>query len=552
MSVDLAQLHAWLGAGEDEHLEFKEAKNRYDFEELVKYCVALANEGGGTMILGVTDKRPRRVVGSQAFSDLERTKAGLIERLRLRIDACAISHPHGRVVIFSVPARPVGVPLQYRGAYWMRGGQDLVPMTPDLLKRIFDEAEPDFSAEICRQATLADLDPVAVGCFRTMWQRKSGNRTLEVLSDEQLLTDAELVVKGSVTYAALVLFGTRQALGQHLGQAEVVFEYRSTEASGPAHQREEYRQGFFAYQDDLWGKINLRNDVQHFQHGFFVFDIPTFNEVVVREAILNAVSHRDYRLPGSVFVRQYARRLEVVSPGGFPPGITADNILFRQAPRNRRIAEAFAKCGLVERSGQGMNRMFEESIKESKPIPAFTDTDEYQVSVTLCGEIQDPQFLRFLEQIGRERLAAFTTQDFLVLDLIHREQSVPEALRSRLPALAEQGVIEIIGRGKNARYILSRGFHSFLGKKGVYTRKKGLDRETNKALLLKHIQDNQIEGSRLNELVQVLPALSSDQVQGLLRALRLEGRIHKIGHTKGTRWYPGRMETEPSNTRTPA
>ena len=75
MNVDLTQLQAWLNAGEDEHLEFKEAKNRYDFEELVKYCVALANEGGGTMILGVTDKRPRRIVGSQAFTDLERTKA---------------------------------------------------------------------------------------------------------------------------------------------------------------------------------------------------------------------------------------------------------------------------------------------------------------------------------------------------------------------------------------------------------------------------------------------------------------------------------------------
>ena len=417
------------------------------------------------MLLGITDKRPRRVVGSQAFADLERTKAGLIERLRLRIDAMTIEHPEGRVVVFNVPARPVGVPIQYQGAYSMRGGEDLVPMTPDLLKRIFDEAEPDFSAEICPHATLADLDSVAVGRFRTMWQRKSGNRALEVLSDEQLLADAELVAKGSVTYAALVLFGTRQALGQYLGQTEVIFEYRSSEASGPAQQREEYRQGFFAYQDDLWSKINLRNDVQHFQHGFFVFDIPTFNEVVVREAILNAISHRDYRLAGSVFVRQYARRLEVVSPGGFPAGITAENILFRQAPRNRRIAEAFARCGLVERSGQGMNRMFEESIKESKPIPTFTDTDEYQVSVTLHGEIQDPQFLRFLEQIGHERLATFTTQDFLVLDLVHREQSIPESLRARLPMLVEQGVLEIIGRGKSARYILFAAFTASLGKR---------------------------------------------------------------------------------------
>ncbi|PKO22715.1 MAG: transcriptional regulator [Chloroflexi bacterium HGW-Chloroflexi-1] len=539
MNVDLMQLQVWLDAKEDEHLEFKEAKCRYDFEKLVKYCVALANEGGGTIILGVTDRHPRRVIGSQAFQNLERTKAGLIERLRLRVNAVAIQHPEGRVIVFSVPSRPAGMPIQYGGAYWMRAGEDLAPMTSDLLKRIFDEVGSDFSAEICVGASLGDLDSVAIQQFRAMWQRKSDNKALDVISDEQLLADAELIMDGKITYAALILLGTRQVLGKYLAQAEMIFEYRSSEASGAPQQREEYRQGFFAYQDNLWNRISLRNEVQHFQHGFFVFDVPTLNEVTVREAILNAVSHRDYRLAGSVFVRQLPRRLEVVSPGGFPPGINLDNILWRQAPRNRRIAEVFARCGLVERSGQGMNLMFEECIKESKPTPDFTGTDDYQVSVTLSGEIQDPQFLRFLEQIGRERLATFTTQDFLVLDLVRREQPIADQLKERLPRLIDEGVVETIGHGRGARYILSRRFYGFVGKKGVYTRKKGLDRETNKALLVKHIGDNQREGSQLAELLQVLPALSSHQVQRLLRDLKSEERIHIIGRTKGARWFPG-------------
>ena len=131
MSVMRAQLQALLEAKEDEHLECKEAKTTFHFETLVKYCVALANEGGGWMVLGVTDHVPHHVVGSQAFADLERTKAGLIARLRLRIEAEAVHHPDGRVVLFQVPSRPIGMPLQYEGAYWMRGGQDLVPMTPD-------------------------------------------------------------------------------------------------------------------------------------------------------------------------------------------------------------------------------------------------------------------------------------------------------------------------------------------------------------------------------------------------------------------------------------
>lgn len=100
MTVSMEQLQSWLLAKEDEHLEFKEAKRNFHFETVVKYCVALANEGGGQLILGVTDKPPRTVVGSQVFYDLERTKAGLIERLRLRVEVEEIQHPRGRVVVF--------------------------------------------------------------------------------------------------------------------------------------------------------------------------------------------------------------------------------------------------------------------------------------------------------------------------------------------------------------------------------------------------------------------------------------------------------------------
>src|SRR5580693_9153326 len=130
MTTSGQQLQEWLHTKEDEHLEFKEAKNNFHFEKLVKYCAALANEGGGSIVLGVTDSRPRKVVGSQAFTDLERTKAGLIEKLRLRIDAHEIAHPDGRVLVFTAPARPIGIPIAVDGAYYMRAGEDLAPMTP--------------------------------------------------------------------------------------------------------------------------------------------------------------------------------------------------------------------------------------------------------------------------------------------------------------------------------------------------------------------------------------------------------------------------------------
>ena len=538
MTVSIDILQTWMNAREDEHLEFKEAKNNFHFETLVNYCVALANERGGRMILGVTDKLPRKVVGTQVFPNLEKTKAGLIERLRLRMDVEEIQHPDGRVLVFQVPSRPIGMPVQYRGAYWMRGGEDLIPMTPDQLQRIFAESSPDFSAEICTSAQLGDLDPNAMEILRRLWQSKSPNQDISARPIEQLLSDAELVVDGQVTYAALILLGKREALGKYLAQSEVIFEYRSNEAPGPAAERHEFRQGFLSVLDEIWRLIDLRNDRQSFQQGFFVWDVPTFNERVVREAVLNAVSHRDYRHGGSVFIRQYPRRIEIVSPGGFPPGITPDNILRQQNPRNRRIAEALSKCGLVERAGQGFDFIFSESIRQSKPLPDFSYTDAYSVSLILHGEIQDPEFLRFLEEIGQEKVTAFGINDFLVVDLVHREQPVPDDLQSRVNHLLEQGIIERVGRRRGVRLMLSRRFYRHIGKAGTYTRKRGLDRETNKELLLKHIRDNRKEGSQLKELVQVLPSLSYVQVQKLLQSLKHEGSIHKVGATKGARWYP--------------
>jgi ATP-dependent DNA helicase RecG len=536
MSVPEQLLREWIDSKEGEHFEFKQAKNRYDFDELVQYCVALANEGGGKVLLGVTDKRPRQIVGSQAFDQPERTRSGLIDRLRLRIDFDEIATPAGRVLAFHVPPRPVGTPIEDKGIYWVRDADRLVPMPADRLRQAFAESGRDFTAEVCPDASLSDLDPAAVADFRRRWIAKSGNAALARLSDEQLLADAEALDQGRPTYAALVLFGTRAVLGRRLAQAEVTFEYRSSDASGPAQARKEYRQGFFSYYDDLWNTINLRNDLQHYQDGLFVLDIPTFAERPVREAILNAVSHRDYQLGGNVFVRQYPRRIEIVSPGGLPHTITLDNILDRQSPRNRRIADLFTKCGLVERSGQGMNLIYEESIRQSKPIPDFTNTDAYQVAITLHGTVQDPQFIRFLERVGRERLARFSTQDFLILDWINRDQPVPVAYQSRVPYLLEQGIVERAGRGK---CMLSRQFYRFVRKKGMYTRKKGLDRETNKALLLKHIEDNRDEGSPLHELLQVLPGLSRDQVQTLLRELKAAGKAHPRGTTRNAKWFPG-------------
>lgn len=223
-------------------------------------------------------------------------------------------------------------------------------------------------------------------------------------------------------------------------------------------------------------------------------------------------------------------------------GITPANLLWSQQPRNRTIADIFNKCGLVERAGQGMDRIYVESIRQGKPLPDFGFTHEYEVVLTLDGTIQDESFLRFLEKIGQEQLASFNVEDFLVLDLVHRELTVPSRppeLKVRLNHLVDLGIVERIGRGRSARYMLCQQYYNLIRKSGMYTRKKGLDRETNKELLLKHLSTHAKSGSKFSDLQQVLPHLSRRQIQNLLAELKSENKVYIEGKTKSSFWFLG-------------
>jgi ATP-dependent DNA helicase RecG len=514
----LEQLECWMRGEEDEHLEFKEAKTQVDGETLTDYCVALANEGGGVLVLGVTNKKPRCVVGSQAIGTPAKTKHYIYTVLMMRVEIDVLQHPDGRVVVIGIPSRPVGTPLQHRGRYLMRSGESLVPMTPDRLKVIFAEEHVDFSAEECAGASDVELDENAIERFRSVWARKSGNRLLLDRPVDQLLSDAGLVRSGRVTYAGLILLGTAVAIKRFLPQSEIVFEWRDSENRVEYQDRREFREAFFLVEDRLWETISLRNTIQQFQDGLFRRDIPTFNEAAAREAILNAVCHRDYQAHGSTFVRQFPNALSITSPGGFPAGVTVENILFKQSPRNRLIAETLARVGLVERSGQGVDVMFKSSIEEGKRPPDFSNTDDFHVEVTLRGSVDDPQFLRFLEKVGAETGREFSVLDLVVLDRINREDDVPADLRPRLKLLEASGVIEHVGAGRGTRYFLSKRFYDFLGRGSVYTRRRGLDRETNKELLLRHIERDLKKGSTRGELRGVLPGLTPNRSRSFCRS----------------------------------
>ena len=522
-----------LAHSENEHCEFKKAQHGFDKDTLAEYCAALANEGGGDLVLGVIDKAPRSIVGSSAFQDLNEVKLFLLDRLKIRVNVTELQCEGRRVIIFHAPTRPKGKAVGYKGRFLMRSGESLVPMPFEMLAAITEESTLDRSQEFIAGASLEDLSPTAIQRFREIWSKKTGNRELALTEASRLLHDSGLIGPGNeITIAAMVLLGSRKAMTRWLPQAEVILEYRSSAASIPYQAREEFREGFFDMDQRLWSAIKARTQVQHVREGLFIRDIPDFEEEVVREGLLNAICHRDYANGASVFIRQAPELLELESPGGFPAGITPETVITRQYPRNRLIAETLQLCGLVERSGQGADKMFRMQIEQSKPRPDYGGTDEHRVVLKLRATIQDKAFIHFLDQVGQEIQASWTVSDLLLLDDVRSGKVKPDG--QALARFIEQGLVQRISRGRGVRYILSKRYYQATDQEGRYTRDLGLDKETNKELLLKHLRN--FEHASMSKFLGVLPSLTRWQITTLLKELRSEGRIHFVGVKRAGHW----------------
>lgn len=528
------EIFALLNIKENSNLEFKKAEDSFSFEKLCEYAVALANEHGGNLILGITDKLPRQIIGTKAFLDPSKTERALYDRLHLRIDIIETILEEKRVLVVNIPSRPLGKPLELDGKYLMRVGESLLPMSSEQIEKIHNERILDYSAEICESATMDDLSEEAIEGFRNLWYKKSQNIKLLSLPVQQLLKDAELIYDDKITYAALILLGKKYSIGRFISNNEIIFEYRNKEEQITHSQRLDFRDAFFNIYDKVWDTINLRNEVEHIQEGLFIRDIPNFNEEVVRESILNAICHRDYTLTGSTFIKQFPHKLIIESPGGFLPGINPGNIIYQHSPRNRRIAEAFQKCGLVERSGQGADKIFEKSISEGKARPDYSGSDDYKVQLILNGQVKDKQFIRFLEKTSEEKNKFFSIDELLILDDIREGNPISDSSKNLLENLKSLGVIEVHGRGKGSKYILSQKYYEYINQKGIYTRKRGLDNIERRELILKHLRQN--KKATRDEINQIFPNLTRDQVYNLLRRLKKEELIEFISE-KGNFGY---------------
>ena len=189
----------------------------------------------------------------------------------------------------------------------MRIGDSLRVMSNDELYRILSEREPDFSAAICEGLTFEDLDTEAIRLMKTGYAQKQENPAFATMPDNQVLTDLGLVENGKYNYAALILLGTRNALRKYLPNAEVIIEYRLDHSMIPYTARKEFQESLFTVMDKIWAYVNqpASNPLLHVRHKFTIYDISAFNEDVIREAILNAIGHRQWNDLSSVVIKQY-------------------------------------------------------------------------------------------------------------------------------------------------------------------------------------------------------------------------------------------------------
>ena len=458
MSLEIDNLKL-LKESED-HIEFKRAIHNYPFgggdkkepkerrKCVLGYVVALANEKGGRLVLGMEDKWPHAVSGSDfRTGQLGQLEDDIYERLGIRVTAEELLEDDKRVVVITVPSRPLGKTLKFEGVPLMRTGESLRGMSDDEIFRILSEREPDFSATICEGLTLDDLDENAATKMKREYANKQKNPAFETIPTAQAVSDLGLSIDGKLTYAALILLGKSDAIRKYLPQEAVIVEYRQNHSMIPYTARKVFQSALFTEIDDIWTYIDqpASNPLQHYSDGPYIFDIPAFNEETIREGILNSICHRSLKIQSEVVIKQYPDGMTITNAGGFPSGVDEGNILtVNSVPRCKLLSDVLEKTGLVERSGQGVDKMFYNCLMEGKALPTYAGTDNYQVCLNFTAAIEEPELMKFFqrEQAKRPKDQQLNVFDLLTLFKIHKNDF--QNLNSNsLKRLQNEGLIEV-------------------------------------------------------------------------------------------------------------
>lgn len=420
------------------------------------------------------DRHPHTVIGTkQCMNRLGQLESDIYRDMGIRPEVYELSEDGTgkRVLVIEVPGRPVGKVFKFEDVPLMRVGEELKQMDDKTYISIIQEQEPDFSELYCPIASFQDLDKEAIRSLKEKYAQKQQNPAFTSLSDKQALSDLRLIKDDKITNAAVLLVGKEEFLHNTLPQAKVMLEYRSTEAQINFDNRLSFGQPFFLLIDELWKTIHLRNGTYPIREGSYIFDIPFFNEEVIREVVNNAFAHRDYRRNSEIVIKQYPHQLIIQNAGGFPQGVTLDNLLtVPSTPRNRLLTEVLSKTGVVERSGQGMDKIFLYTLSEGKPKPDYSHSDDFSVTARLLATVKDEAFAMYVQGIQHDLPAdkKLTVFDVLALCEVRDGAKQPKE-KQTAQKLEELGFLEKHGK-TNAQYnILPRAYYELSGNLAKYS-----------------------------------------------------------------------------------
>lgn len=457
---------------ENEVVEFKKAENGKDFDTVGKYFSALSNEANlrgcqyAWLVFGIDDKTHEPVSTRVQFPKDYKQQIGVHTTCNITFREIYEVYQKGkRVVMLQIPAAPLATPIQWKGHWYGRRGESLVPLDMEKIDKIRSQSGlGDWSAEVIREADFTDIDQLAVTTLKKKYAKKQNNDYFLSLSDEQVLSDLELISEKGITNAAILLVGTENAIHRYMPQATVILEYRESEADIEYKQRQEYRECFYLAIDKLWQHINVRNTGVPIHEGPYIYNIPAFNESVIREAVCNAVAHRSYKIGSETVVKLYPNKITIINAGGFPLGVTRENLLtVSSTPRNRLLADVLAKTGIVERSGQGVDKIYRNTLSEGKDAPDYSNSNAYSVELTISAVIRHKAFALFIKSVqdelpDEEKLSVF---DIIALDHI-RNDDYADIKRTIIQKLIKRGLVEQAGKTKGTTYHLSQRYYDFV------------------------------------------------------------------------------------------
>jgi len=434
------QIDLWRQApSETQRLEFKEAKQQFDFDRLAKYCIALANEGGGHLVLGVADTPPRRIVGSHAFPNPVGTAEKLFQRIGFRVEVEAVEHPAGRIVVFHIPSRPTGTAYHLDGTYLMRSGSHLVPMSEDRLRRIFAEGEPDWLEEASRSG-LSGQEVVELLDTQTFFELlklpypSDRQGVLDRLAQERLISDmpegwrlsrlgALLLARRIADFPDISRKAPRVIVYE--GDNKLITRIDQASIKG-------YAVGFESLIEFIMNQLPQNEVVQRAIRE----EIQLLPQVVIRELVANALIHQEFQERGtSVTVEIYQNRVVISNPGNSI--VPLDRLIDGYQSRNERLADLMRRFGICEEKGSGIDRVIDAAEVFQLPAPDFRG-DLNRVNVTIHGP------MRFDEMDRDDRIRACFQHCALKWVMSSHMTNTSLRERFRLPASRREAISQII------------------------------------------------------------------------------------------------------------